>query len=135
MFQRFGGAPGSVSGPTAWVDGSQALLLLGVLRPGLVASSPLDISLRILPICLPNFGLQSLAFPPRTKAPPSGLIRQTIQFCVFFSNESCCGFVFSLLPGVKRKSVVRHLRVEAYTNTAARNEHLRFSSASLSERG
>lgn len=77
-------------------------------------------------------GLESSAFPPQNKALTSGLIRQTSQFCVF-SNESCCGFVFSLLPGVKRKSVVRHLRVETYENTAARNELLRFSSPSPRE--
>lgn len=50
---------------------------------------------------------------------------------MFFSNESGCGLVSSLLPGVKRKSVVRHLRVETYTNTAARNGLLGFSSPSL----
>ena len=78
-------------------------------------------------------GPEASAFPPRNKALPSGLIRQTSQFCVF-SNESCCGFVFSLLPGVKRKSVVRHLRVETYTNTVARNELPGFSSPSPSQR-
>lgn len=76
--------------------------------------------------------LETSAFPPRNKALPSGLIRQRSQFCVF-SNESCCGFVFSLLPGVKRKSVVRHLRVETYTNTVARNELPGFSSPSPSQ--
>lgn len=32
-----------------------------------------------------------------------------------------------MLTGVKRKSVVRHLRVETYTNAAARKELLAFS--------
>lgn len=47
---------------------------------------------------------------------------------VLFSNENRSGFVFSLLPGVKRKSAVRHLRVEAHTNPAAINERLGLSS-------
>lgn len=47
---------------------------------------------------------------------------------VLFSKENRSGFVFSLLPGVKRKSAVRRLWVETYTYPAAINERLGLSS-------
>lgn len=118
----------SPSCPAPWVR-SRLPGGSGFLPPGqrMASSGGLTAHPRLL-------GVESGALPPRNKAPPSGLIRQTSQFCVF-SNESCCGFVFSLLPGVKRKSVVRHLRVETYTNTAARNELLALSPPCLVEGG
>lgn len=118
------GPTGQQCGPCPWAPDPW---VSGCLLPGhhISVCGDLTAHQRLL-------GLETSAFPLRNKTLPSGLIRQTSQFCVF-SNESCCGFVFSLLPGVKRKSVVRHLRVETYTNTVARNELPGFSPPSLSQ--
>lgn len=63
-------------------------------------------------------GLAAQLFLSEAKLLHLGLLNKQVG-SVLFSNENCCGFVSSLLPGVKRKSAVRHLWVETYTNPAA----------------